>query len=323
MKRTAGAALLAASTILAACGGGGGSAGLPAGGPPATLSPTLPPVQTPAATVAQGTLVDDPSGTPLAGIPVRLDPWIAYPTPGPTPTPVALSTTDPSGHFTIAAPNGTYMLVIGPDAVNTPPPGWTTPAPSATDTPIPGASGWRATIHDQLVLRGQTTLIAPTMPPQPLYTPPAAETNGAYRLATIDALTEAPCLLAYNQDRTSLNLPAAVTDEWLQENVRAIRHSVETWNAQNPNGGDVVQFLSSGAATSSVSGGANCARLVGPNNSGNFSAPSQALSAEASSFGGTVGWYTAPAPYGSQSDGYVEFPWDPRVIAQSIAPPWP
>lgn len=318
MKRSISAAIFAASTVLAACGGGtAGGLGNGAGG---GLPPD--PTRTPGATTAQGTLVDDPAGTPLSGIPVRLDPWVAYPTPGPTPTPIAVTTTDPNGHFTISAQDGTYMLVIGTDTVNTPPPGWTTPAPSATDTPIPGASGWRATIHDKLVLIGQTTLFAPTMPPQPLYAPPAAETTGAYRLATIDALTEAPCILAYNQDRVSLNLPPAVDDEWLQENVRAIRHSVETWNTRNPNGGDVVEFLVNGTAHGSISGGANCADLVGSANGPNFSGASQALSPAATWYAGSYGFYTPPPPYGLQADGYEEAPIDPRLYIQPSSPPW-
>lgn len=312
MKRSISAAIFAASTVLAACGGGtAGGLGNGAGG---GLPPD--PTRTPGATTAQGTLVDDPAGTPLSGIPVRLDPWVAYPTPGPTPTPIAVTTTDPNGHFTISAQDGTYMLVIGTDTVNTPPPGWTTPAPSATDTPIPGASGWRATIHDKLVLIGQTTLFAPTMPPQPLYAPPAAETTGAYRLATIDALTEAPCILAYNQDRVSLNLPPAVDDEWLQENVRAMLHSVIAWNTQNPSGGDVIQFLTDGSGHTSVSGGGSCAASLLP---GNFAGQSQTLNANATWFGGAYTTYEN----NTQGAGFAEFPIDPRIYVQSSTTTWP
>ncbi|MFN2450052.1 MAG: hypothetical protein ABR508_09770, partial [Candidatus Baltobacteraceae bacterium] len=117
MKKRIVFCVVAAGVLLfAACGGGSGGATGAGGLPPS-------PTPTPALTTAQGTVVDDPSGTPLAGITVRLDPWISYPTPGPSPTPIAISTTDPNGHFTLAnIPNGTYLLVIGPDAVNTPPP---------------------------------------------------------------------------------------------------------------------------------------------------------------------------------------------------------
>ena len=302
------------AALLAACGGGAGSTG----GDPHLPPVTAPPSSTPNATTAQGTLVDDPSGTPLAGVPVRLAPWIAYPTPGPTPTPIALSTTDPQGHFTVSAPNGTYLLVIGPDAVNTPPPGWSTPSPSATDTPIPGASGWRATIHDRILLNGQTTLTAPLIQPEPLYTPPAVETNGAYRLATLDALTEAPCILAYNQDRISLGLPPAVVDEWLTENVRAML-SV----AENPNGpGQTITFLTYGTGHSSNSGGANCAHdTIGATGSlGDFSGQSQALNVSALWFGGI---YRASDNLTYSGSGFAEFPVDPRVYPQPSVSPWP
>ncbi len=216
MKRFVPVLFAANTVLLSACGGGGASGSRI--GPPPTVAPT----QTPGAIGAEGTLVDDAGGTPLAGQRVQLDPWIAYPTPGPTPTPILTTTTDADGHFTVKAPNGTYLLVIGPDTVNTPPPGWATPAPSATDTPIPGVSGWYATVHDRLVLSGQTVLVAPTMPPEPYYTPPATETRGAYRLSALDPLTEAPCILAYNQQRIALGLPAAVADEWSVENTRAV-----------------------------------------------------------------------------------------------------
>ncbi len=242
MKQYVPSIFASSAFLLAACGGGN----TPFGGPPPKLPPSASPSSAPMTTVAQGTLVDDPSGSPLSGVKVQLDPWIAYPTPGPTPTPIAVSTTDPNGRFIVNAPNATYLLVIGPDAVNTPPPGWSTPAPNATDTPIPGASGWRATIHDRLVLTGGGTaaspipLVAPTMPPQPLYTPPAVETNGDFRLSTLDPLIEAPCILAWNSLRAGKGLSSAVADEWSLENSYAI-----AWVGFQPNGGgQLFQSLS-------------------------------------------------------------------------------
>ena len=307
--------------LLSACGGGGGTSG-PGGGPPPTVIPTLTPTPTPTpatTTVAQGTLVDDPSATPLPGVRVQLDPWIAYATPGPTPTPIAVSTTDPQGHFTINAPNGTYLLVIGPDAVNTPPPGWSTPAPSATDTPIPGASGWRATIHDRIVLTGGGTLtapiplIAPTMPPQPLYTPPAVETSGNYRLATLDPLTEAPCILAWNSLREANGLSAAVADQWSLENAYAI-----AWVGFQPNGaGQLVHPLSTGSGV--YSGGTNCLQML--NYQWGFaSAQTYAYNPQTLWFGGA---YIPTDPAVHSGTGATNFAIDPRVNTDQSGLVWP
>lgn len=307
-------------SLLAACGGGGGSNPIPTGGggtPTPTPTPTSTP--TPSITVAQGAVVSDSSGTPLSGVTVRVDPWTAYPTPGPTPTPIAVSTTDPNGHFTVNEPNGTYLLVIGPDAVNTPPPGWSTPAPSATDTPIPGASGWIATIHDRVVLTGGGSvasplpLIAPTMPPQPLYTPPAAETSGNYRLVTIDPLLQAPCILAWNALRESKGVSPAVVDEWSLENSYAI-----AWGGIQPNGaGQTVHFITTGNVMDS--GGANCANATVGFAATMGSAQPWVTNSQTLWFGGTY------FPYNAQHSGFgtADFPIDPRVNADPNGLVWP
>lgn len=300
-------AAFAAAALLVACGGGGGGITPPTGGP----SPTPTATQTPSTTTAQGTLVDDASGQALAGQTVRLDPWIVYATPGPTPTPLLTTTTDANGHFTITAPNGTYLLVIGPDAVNTPPPGWSTPSPNVFDTPIPGASGWYATVHDRIVLSGQTTLVAPTMPPQAYYTPTPSEKNGYYRLTTLDTMAEAPCILAYNQQRASHGMPAAVADEWLAENTRAIASAVM---AGAP-AGTPESTIGGQYAFSQVSGGANCANdLVGYGP--NYQPPSQAGIANAQWFGGIYDKYTAQ----HSGFGIAESIVDPRVYTQQTPP---
>src|SRR6185437_12937123 len=101
-------------------------------------------------------------------------------------TPIATTTTDASGQFTISAKNGTYLLVIGSD--------------STSDTTRP-------TIHDKIILNGQTTLVAPTMPPFPGVTPPRVETSGNYRLANIDQALELPCIQEWNAQRTAHSLP--------------------------------------------------------------------------------------------------------------------
>ena len=317
MKQYAPALFAASAFLLSACGGGGSTGNpVPTGGSGPTPTPT--PTATPSTTVAQGTLVDDPSNTPLSGVTVRVDPWIAYATPGPTPTPIAVSTTDPSGHFIVNEPNGTYLLVIGPDAVNTPPPGWSTPAPNATDTPIPGATGWRPTIHDRIVLTGggtvssPLTLHAPTLVPQPLYTPPAVETSGAYRLATIDALNEAPCYLYFNQQREANSRSDVVLDEWSIENSRAVVFV----GTQSNGAGQIVFTLTTGSWVSS--GGANCAAIV---QSFAFTNASKQWSLDRQTL-----WFGADyVPYTAQYSGRGagDFPIDPRILPDPSGTPWP
>ncbi|HKU69174.1 MAG TPA: hypothetical protein VJP85_15485 [Candidatus Baltobacteraceae bacterium] len=319
MKQVVPVLFASSALVLAACGGGGASG--TGGGPPPTFSPpaTPTPTATPGTTVAQGVLVDDPSNTPLSGVKVQLDPWSAYATPGPTPTPIALSTTDPQGRFTVSAPNGTYLLVIGPDAVNTPPPGWSTPAPNATDTPIPGASGWQATIHDRIVLTGGGTaaspipLVAPTMPPQPLYTPPSVEKSGNYRLLKLDPLTEAPCILAWNALRANKGLSAAVADEWSLENSYAI-----AWVGYQPNGGgQIVYPLTTG--NGSASGGDNCLNML----TYQWSFPSiqtYAYDTQTLWFGGA---YIPTNPSMHSATGQTNFPIDPRIYSDPKGLIWP
>jgi hypothetical protein len=301
VNRSVPAALFAASLLLAACGGGGGgSSSLPGGGGGTTSTPcpsgwtgTAPNCVAPSSTTAQGTLVDDPSGTPLAGVTVRLDPWIVYPTPGPTPTPIATTTSDPSGHFTISAKNGTYLLVIGSD--------------SNTDT--------RPTIHDKIVLNGQSVLTAPTMPPLPGVTPPAVETSGNYRLATIDQMKELPCIQAYDSQRTAHSLPLPVVDEWLTENVRA----AET-QSQSPYLGQAYPSNPFGYLTTANTrqqGGSDCKGMIDAAFQQSFS---YAFNAAALWFAGVYFPYQGGA---FSAYGVAEFPYDPRVYTDPSAISWP
>jgi len=318
------AVLCASSALgLAACGGGGSNPLPSSGGGSATATPrpTSTPTQTPSNTVAQGTLVDDASGTPLAGVQVQVDPWIPYATPGPTPTPIAVSTTDANGHFLVSEPNGTYLLVIGADAINTPPPGFRTPSPSETDTPIPGASNWQATVHDRIVLTGggsstsPIALVAPTMPPEPLYTPPASETGGDYRLMTLDPLLDAPCMLAWNSLRVSNGLAGSVADEWSFENARAI-----AWVGFQPNGGgQLVHFIQTGSDV--YSGGTNCIQMLNAYWA-LTTAPPWTLNAQTFWFGGRY----IPTAYGGanmSASGAVDDPVDPRIFSDPNGLIWP
>lgn len=271
--------------LLAACGGGG--AGGPNSGPP----PTTPPTSTPSDRSAKGTLVDDPSGTPLAGVAVRLDPWTTYPTPGPTPTPIATTTTDPSGHFTISAKNGTYLLVIGSD--------------STSDTTRP-------TIHDKIVLSGQTTLVAPTMPPFPGVTPPPVETSGNYRLANIDQTLELPCIQEYDSARTSRSLPLPVVDEWLTENSRSAVAQSQTPYKGQVAPGNTFGYLTT--ANINITGGTDCSQLINP-------LPSPYATNESTPwFAGSFMQYRGGA---YSAFGVAQFPYDPRVYTDPNAVPWP
>ncbi|HVA29468.1 MAG TPA: hypothetical protein VNF68_14900, partial [Candidatus Baltobacteraceae bacterium] len=201
---------------LAACGGGGAGAGggpTPATNPPATATPTPIAAATSSTTNATGTLVNDANGSPLAGVTVKLMPWGpcgATPSPSivitpendgcPTPLPSPRATTAADGTFALnGAPNGKYLLVIGTDAVSTPPPGYAPPTCTTNcGTPSPAPFTATATVHDNVTLTGGNQgLKAPTLPAAPGITVPAWETNGDYRIATLDASTEMPCYIAW------------------------------------------------------------------------------------------------------------------------------
>lgn len=297
------ALILAFAALLAACGGGSGGGNY-------APQPRPSPTNVPNFTNAQGTLVDDPSGTPLSGVTVRLDPWqwgsgpvsgsapLYTPppniVPGPSPTPLLVTTTDARGHFTISAPNATYLLVIGSDDPN--------------DTARP-------TIHDKIILNGQTTLAAPTMPPVPGITPAPVETNGDYRLVTIDQTHELPCIQDYDAQRTQRNLAKPVIDEWLTENVRAwVAQSITSFNAQtaptNPYG-----FLTTGNA--SMTGGIDCSFIA----TSAFANSMPQWAVQSNWYAGSYLPYQAGS--GHVAYGAALFPIDPRIFKDPNVPNWP
>jgi hypothetical protein len=311
--------LLFAAT-LAACGGGGGSPTSPATAQPSTSAP--PPSQT---INASGTVVDDKTGSPLSGVRVVLMPWAPCgPTPSPasitpendgcpTPLPSPQATTNAQGQFTLnGAPNGHYLLVIGSDTVSTPPPGYAPPTcTTGCPTPSPAPFTVQATVHDNVTLRGGAErLVAPTIPPVPTITPKPWETNGDYRLATLDAQTEMPCYIAWQYDRAQRGLAGSSIDEWLVEDVRAI-------NGYIASGGTQPQTALTTAETWN-SGGTDCANsLLGSNVwSGGF--PEATNPRE--------GWFAGQyVPYdgGSVSaSGLAEFPVDPRSLVGPSLPTW-
>ncbi|HTX59418.1 MAG TPA: carboxypeptidase-like regulatory domain-containing protein, partial [Verrucomicrobiae bacterium] len=176
-------------------------------------------------TTAWGYLYEDPSGKPLAGVAVHLQPWkrgcvkvsaSKAVCPGNLPW---HATTGRTGRFElVGVPNGDYLLVIG------------TNLPSDDVHP---------TIHDHIVLRGGTQhLIAPTLPEVPCvseqevvekycaattapsvtpYPRPAVERHGAYRLVTLSPTDEAPCFDDFNAERVKYHRTEVVLDEWEQE----------------------------------------------------------------------------------------------------------
>ena len=214
----------------------------------------------------------------------------------PTPLPSPQATTGANGAFTLtSAANGHYLLVIGSDSTST------------TGTV-------QATIHDNVTLNGGAqTLVAPTMPPLPTVTPAAWQTNGDYRIATLDPTTEVPCLAAWNQERQTMYLLAPGTaDEWLVESSRNI-------NTARMNGGVPVNSFSVSvwkSLTESMDGndgGSSCLEgLVAPGIfSGGFPA---ATTPEAVWFGG----YYSPIT----GLGVAQFPIDPRAFTDPLVQTW-
>jgi hypothetical protein len=176
------------------------------------------------ATTAFGYVYDDPTGKPLANIPVHLAPWTGcvktsrFERQCPPNLPHH-AFTNARGKFELrGVRNGHYLLIVGSD--------------DALDFV-------RATVHDQVWFTGGLQrLAAPTLPTQPRPTAPypspkpvsipAIERSGNYRLASIDQTLEFPCLSAFNHARAGRGFPPLVLDEWLLENVRAIESYAKT-----------------------------------------------------------------------------------------------
>jgi len=294
-----------ASTIgivaaLAACGGGGGGAQPPAN------TPT--PIPTPSSsTNASGTVVDDATGLPLSGVRVVLMPWApcaATPTPAtsitpendgcPTPLPSPQVTTAANGTFTLnGVPNGHYLLIIGADSTST------------TGTV-------QATVHDNVTLSGgNQTLVAPTLPAVTGVSVPMWESNGDYRIASLNAVTEVPCFQAWQSERAANNLAAGTIDEWALENARAINAFARTGAS-----GTQPTITSAGQ---SVSGGTSCSSLVNAAFTGT-SANAAAVDPRAVWF---AGQYVPFASGSVSATGIAEFPIDPRSYTDPNYPTWP
>ncbi len=300
---------------LAACGGGGGTSPTPPSGG-STPTPVSSPITTsgPQTTNASGVVVNDANGQPLASVPVKLMPWApcgATPAPAsitpendgcPTPLPSPQATTNPQGQFTLnGAPNGHYLLVIGTDSTNT------------TD-PV------QATVHDNVTLTGgNQILLAPTLPPVPTITPQPWETNGEYRLATLDATTETPCFVDWQQERAANGLAAGTVDEWLLENIRStnkFHQSPSYYNAPWP--GNAFGNITTG---NDGGGGTNCQQDI----VASFAPGANTYSVDprAEWFAGQFVIFSAYGGTNNESMESAEFPIDPRSFTDPNVPNWP
>jgi hypothetical protein len=294
------------AAALAACGGGGSGATPPAN----NATPTPTPAQTPSTTNAVGTVVDDGTGMPLGGVRVVLMPWAPCgPTPAPatsitpendgcpTPLPSPQVTTAGNGSFALdGVPNGHYLLVIGTDSTST-------------------TGAVQATVHDNITLNGgNQSLDAPTLPAVSGVTIPTWESDGMYRIATLNATTEVPCFQAWQSQRATNNLAAGTIDEWLLENVRSINIY-----AQSGATGSVPSITSGGTTNS---GGTSCSEaLVDPYLFSGVNA--YALDLRTEWFAGQWMVYSANGGTNNEAAGIAEFPIDPRSNTDPNHPIWP
>jgi hypothetical protein len=280
------------------CGGGGSSSGAPGNFVP-DMTPTAPPTPSPAASPASasvtGTVVDDADGAPLGGVSVALEPWVA----GATPLPSPRATTAADGTFAlVGASSGHYLLIVGDD--------------------LPGDTA-STTVHDNVTLTGGAqTLQAPVLPPIPTITPQPWEANGDYRLSSLDATTEIPCVTAFNAQRTMRALPQVVVDEWLMENVRAANayRQSPSFIPGQPWPGNSWGFLTTGGEA--TSGGTDCGSLI-----------AYAFSLNALYAGDPrTQWLGAQFLSDSATSqisavGLAQFPIDPRAFGDPNVPTWP
>ena len=238
----------------------------------------------------------------------------------PTPLPSPQATTASNGTFALnGVPNGHYLLIIGADAVATVPPGYTTPpgncSPNPCPTPSPVNFTVQATVHDNVTLTGGSqTLLAPTLPTVPSgYTPPSWETNGNYRLATLNATTEMPCYIAWQYERAQNSLAGGTVDEWLVENVRA--NNAYAADAGNPRHAfPITTGRRLNKRRASLCGAASITAV----RSG-FEQPTPRTRGRC----GSRGQYDPLWRRGRSAMGLAEFPIDPRSYTDPNHPTWP
>jgi hypothetical protein len=308
------------TALVAACSGGGGG-----GGNTPPTSPDVTPSAPPSTTNASGTVVDDGTGLPIAGIAVKLMPWAlcgSTPAPAtsitpendgcPTPLPSPQATTASNGTFALnGVPNGHYLLVIGADTVSTTPAGY---APSTCTNACPAQTAApftvQATVHDNVTLTGgNQALSAPTLPQYSGVTVPTWETNGDYRLATLNATTEMPCYIGWQYERAQKVLAGSSVDEWLVENVRATITAAQNAVVVNQTVSN-LGFSASGVPDCAESLIEAAAFGTGPEASGQAS--NGVLDPRASWFAAGYPVLTAVGATGSAPIGRGQFVVDPR-----------
>jgi hypothetical protein len=274
-------------------------------------------------TTAWGKVLDDPSGRPLAGIRVRLQPWDrgcvkTSRTTAKCPKDLRWKAkTNRKGRFVLAhVPNGDYLLIVGSD--------------DSSDLTRP-------TVHDRVTFTGGTQrLKAPTLPAIPCvdasevaagycgaqakrgttpYPRPAAEEHGDYRLTTLDPTTEVPCATEFQLDRTKRGLTPGVVDEWITENAHEdVAYAISTVRKM-----PVPQpypFLSS--ADEESGGGNYCSEMIDAYFDNGGLAMKLAHDPRVLWFGA---YYTPPA--GDHAGrGNLQAPPDPRVFKDPNGDPW-
>ncbi|MDH2909298.1 MAG: hypothetical protein PXZ07_04190, partial [Candidatus Eremiobacteraeota bacterium] len=144
------------------------------------------------------------------------------------------------------------------------------------------------------------------------------ETNGEYRLATLDATSETPCFVDWQQERAANGLAAGSIDEWLLENVRATNTYAQDPNYANaPWPGNAFGDITSG--NEGQSGGASCQSGIAA-----IFAPGYLTGAFANNE--QIEWFAGQYLTGSSSvstEESAEFPIDPRSFVDPNVPNWP
>jgi hypothetical protein len=311
-----GVTTLALAALLASCGGGGST---PPVSRPAPTSPATAPTSAPtgapivlgaSTTTATGTVVNDADGSPLGGervVVMPFGPCGATPPPAsitpesdgcPTPLPSPQVTTAPNGTFSLGGvPSGHYLLVIGTDSTST------------TGT-------ISASVHDNITLTGGTqALKAPSLPTILTVTLPTWETNGDYRIATLNATTEVPCFQAWQTARAANNVAASSVDEWLIENARALETELQ-------NGGGLRGFLTSDATGFTSMGAVSGCPFVPVIFPGGALATAGATDPRTVWFGARFVTFSTDGGLNEQTAGAGEFPIDPRSFTDPNVPIW-
>lgn len=197
-------ASLTAASFLAGCGTSqtiGANQPTPTPAPSATAAPNA---------NVTGTVVDEGSNAPLAGVAVAMASWA----PGSTPAPsTQVATTTGTGGFTFTVTAGTYLLTIGSNST----------------------SGPQATLNVGVTLTGgANALTLPTPAPVANVTYTAAQTSGNFRLMMLTA-SQQDCLSGANAGRASATLGALIPDEFLEEDVEATLAEEVAQNTFQPN----------------------------------------------------------------------------------------